>query len=56
MDVELEWGIRRKIVDLQVFLTSSDCTNSDLSEIDKKLEHVLEVVNRSKARGSACEA
>lgn len=56
MSAELEWSIRRKIADLQIFLTSDGCTEEDRVEIDAKLEQVLEVVNRSKARGSTCEA
>jgi hypothetical protein len=56
MDAQLEWSIRSKMADLQLFLTSGICTEEDGVEIDAKLGQVLEVVNRSKARGSTCEA
>jgi hypothetical protein len=56
MNAELEWSIRRKIVELQLFLTAGNCTETDGVEIDAKLEQVLEVVSRSKAGGSVCGA
>lgn len=56
MNAELEWSIRSKIADLQIFLTSGTGTEADRVEIDARLDQVLEVVNRSKAGDSKCEA
>jgi hypothetical protein len=56
MNIELEWSIRSKIADLQIFLTSGAGTDADRREIDAKLEQVLEIVNRLKTGGSTCEA
>jgi hypothetical protein len=49
MNAELEWSVRSKMADLQIFLTSGAATDVDLKEIDTRLDQVLEIVNRSKA-------
>lgn len=56
MSAELEWDIRRKMADIQLFLTSGAATEADHKEIDAKLDQVLEIVRRSKTRGTTCEA
>jgi len=55
MSEELERSIRTKIMDLQIFLSSSRVTDESLAEIDVKLDLVLEIVN-PKTGGSKCEA
>jgi len=45
MDEEVERSIRRKLLDVQIFLTSEKATDAKLVEIDEKLEAVLEIVN-----------
>jgi len=56
MDPELEWDIRRKMADIQLFLTSGGASEADHKEINVKLDQVIEIVNRSKSRGLKCEA
>ncbi len=50
MSSAVEWSIRSKIADIQIFLTSSKCTEADLTELDGRLDSVLEIVNEAKAR------
>ena len=51
----VERSIRRKILDLQIFLTSEEATEAKLAEIDTKLEAVLEIV-KPKTGEARCEA
>ena len=55
MDEEVERSIRRKLLDVQIFLTSEKATDAKLAEIDEKLDAVLEIVN-PKAGEPKCEA
>lgn len=55
MSSAVEWNVRSKIADLQIFLTSSQCTEADLMELDGRLDAVMEIVNEAKARKAGGE-
>lgn len=51
----VERSIRGKLLDLQIFLTSEEATDAKLTEIDTKLDAVLEIV-KPKTGEQKCEA
>ncbi len=48
MSSQVEWSIRSKIADIQVFLTSNECSEKDLAELDRGLDSAMAVINKAK--------
>jgi hypothetical protein len=48
MDSMVEWSIRRKVADLQIFLASDACTPTALEELDRALDSAVQCVVRAK--------
>ncbi len=44
----MEWSVRSKITDIQVFLTSNECSEKDLAELDRSLDNAMAVINKAK--------
>ena len=50
MSSQVEWSVRSKIADLQVFLTTDACSPKVLEELDRRLDPVVEAMNEAKEK------
>lgn len=50
MSSQVEWSVRSKIADLQVFLTSDSCSPEALAEIDHHLDSAVAVIAEAKEK------
>ena len=55
MSSEVEWRVRSKIADIQVFLTSNACSERDIAEIDRRLDEVVAVVSKAREKKTGGE-